>query len=51
MTYLESIRAVERAEAAYYATNTDDALCTFHAAKAAHRAAFGSLARINGRWA
>lgn len=56
MTYTESIRAVIVAEAAYQLACergdlVEGPLTTFNAAKAAHRAAFGTLTKVNGVWA
>lgn len=59
MTYLQSIRRVAISESLYYRAcelaeldSTIGALLDkFHAAKAAHRAAFGTLRKSEGQWA
>ena len=56
MSYTESIRAIEIAEAIYHVACErgdviDEPLAAFNAAKAAHRAAFGSLSKAGGVWA
>lgn len=56
MSYVESIRAIVIAEALYQIACergdiVDDALAAFNAAKAAHRAAFGTLTKAGGIWA
>lgn len=58
MTYAQSIRRVNIAAAVYealceQAVHDDElaaALATLHRAKAEHRAAFGTLRRIDGEW-
>ena len=59
MTYLQSIRRVtitevlyhQACEAAELDSTIGDLLDKFHAAKAAHRAAFGTLRKSEGQWA
>tara|TARA_R110000868_G_scaffold222211_3_gene474098 strand:- start:1690 stop:1869 length:180 start_codon:yes stop_codon:yes gene_type:complete len=59
MTYEHSIRLVSILEALYQlacdAAETDDTIAAcldkFNAAKAAHRAAFGTLRKVEGEWA
>ena len=59
MTYTHSIRLVSILEALYQlaceAAELDDTIAAcldkFNAAKAAHRAAFGTLRKVEGEWA
>lgn len=55
MSYSDSIRQVNIAEALYYLADErgdliDAPLAALFKAKAAHRALFGTLTRVNGEW-
>jgi hypothetical protein len=58
MTYAQSIRAIRVADAHYFRlcdlAETDDAigeaLACLHKLKAAHKAKFGALSRVDGQW-